>query len=480
MERGTMVQLPGRGERRRWRFLRALLIVLALVAPGLLPGPARAAPPALILAPERGQYRGDCAGPESGTAMAIGRDFPEGAGIAIYALRAEGLPLAKGNIATLLGTVVVREGRFVNGYLGLRTLLCYQRAAYPDGTRIEIVAADTARFDGDVPRDDAALARAIFTVDGSAPLPASQRCFAETLLCTRDRFHDYWAATGGLARHGYPLTGERRETLEDGAEHTVQYFERSRLELHPEHSPPYDVLLGQFGRRILATVGDAPTAPVAPLPGQVYFEATGHNVAPDFAAYWTANGGLAGFGLPLTEEFDEFIQTGAPGEGRVFRVQYFERARFERHPENAPPYDILLGQFGRRILEEQRHPPTPPGVRAIVPTRPGAPPGEPTYTEADVRAYLERNGLPLGRIRSAGPYTIERVEFLTGAVAEQTHDVTLGPPPERLYCLVTVRGAFTITGPPRSDGSPNTHTFTQLILIFDGRTGNILSTHGRP
>jgi endonuclease YncB( thermonuclease family) len=28
-------------------------------------------------------------------------------------------------------------------------------------------------------------------------------------------------------------------------------------------------------------------------------------------------------------------------------VQYFERAVFERHPENAPPYDVLLSQLGR-------------------------------------------------------------------------------------------------------------------------------------
>jgi len=35
------------------------------------------------------------------------------------------------------------------------------------------------------------------------------------------------------------------------------------------------------------------------------------------------------------------------------RTQYFERARFESHPENAgTPYTILLGQFGRRIREE--------------------------------------------------------------------------------------------------------------------------------
>ena len=33
----------------------------------------------------------------------------------------------------------------------------------------------------------------------------------------------------------------------------------------------------------------------------------------------------------------------------MYRVQYFERARFEQHPENRFPYDVLLGQFWRRI-----------------------------------------------------------------------------------------------------------------------------------
>ena len=30
-------------------------------------------------------------------------------------------------------------------------------------------------------------------------------------------------------------------------------------------------------------------------------------------------------------------------------MQYFERARFEWHPENRPPYDVLLGLLGRTI-----------------------------------------------------------------------------------------------------------------------------------
>src|SRR6476620_11140747 len=85
----------------------------------------------------------------------------------------------------------------------------------------------------------------------AAPVSAAQQCFAETGQCVRDRFFDYWQTNGGLARNGYPLTPERREILEDGKEYTVQYFERVRLEYHPENVAPNDVQLGQFGRRIL-------------------------------------------------------------------------------------------------------------------------------------------------------------------------------------------------------------------------------------
>jgi hypothetical protein len=39
-------------------------------------------------------------------------------------------------------------------------------------------------------------------------------------------------------------------------------------------------------------------------------------------------------------------------DGKRYAVEYFERARFEYHPENAAPYDMLLGQFGRQIYAE--------------------------------------------------------------------------------------------------------------------------------
>ncbi|HEX5503569.1 MAG TPA: hypothetical protein VFW96_13175 [Thermomicrobiales bacterium] len=177
---------------------------------------------------------------------------------------------------------------------------------------------------------------------------AADQCFPQTGFCVPAVFLAYWQAHGGLAINGYPISDAHTETLENGKPYYVQYFERVRMEYHPEISDPqYQVLLGQFGRLLYPIHADAPLATkAAQLPGATYFTQTGHNLAGAFRDYWNANGGLAQFGFPLSEEFQEQLE-----DGKVYRVQYFERARFEFHPENADPaYRILLGQFGRRIL----------------------------------------------------------------------------------------------------------------------------------
>ncbi len=172
----------------------------------------------------------------------------------------------------------------------------------------------------------------------------TERCFsAETGFCVRGRFLDYWTAQGGLAINGYPLSAEFNEVLSDGKPYTVQYFERTRLEYHQEaKDPQYQVLIGQFGRQLHPA-----DPPVVPDTMQTWFPQTGHNVPSDFYAYWTSNGGLTQFGLPLSEPFQQTLD-----DGKIYRVQYFERARFESHPENPAPYTILLGQFGRTILKQ--------------------------------------------------------------------------------------------------------------------------------
>ena len=79
--------------------------------------------------------------------------------------------------------------------------------------------------------------------------------------------------------------------------------------------------------------------------GVTYFPETGHTLRGKFLDYWQHNGGLAQFGYPLTEEF--FEPDGL--DNTLLQVQYFERNRFELHPENQPPNDVLLGTLGREF-----------------------------------------------------------------------------------------------------------------------------------
>ncbi len=77
--------------------------------------------------------------------------------------------------------------------------------------------------------------------------------------------------------------------------------------------------------------------------GVLWFAPTGHTLRGAFLDYWNKYGGLAQFGYPLTEEF--FEPVGA--DNKLYKVQYFERNRFEAHPENAgTPYEVLLGTLG--------------------------------------------------------------------------------------------------------------------------------------
>jgi peptide/nickel transport system substrate-binding protein len=72
------------------------------------------------------------------------------------------------------------------------------------------------------------------------------------------------------------------------------------------------------------------------------FQETGKTVRGKFLAYWNSHGGLAQQGFPISEEMQEKSET----DGKTYKVQYFERAVFEEHPENQAPYDVLLTLVG--------------------------------------------------------------------------------------------------------------------------------------
>lgn len=82
--------------------------------------------------------------------------------------------------------------------------------------------------------------------DGKKP-SADCRVFAETKHAVCGKFLRYWERNGGLERFGLPLTPSVQELVE-GKPYTVQYFERRRMELHPEHAgTAYEVQLGRLG-----------------------------------------------------------------------------------------------------------------------------------------------------------------------------------------------------------------------------------------
>ena len=91
-----------------------------------------------------------------------------------------------------------------------------------------------------------------------------------------------------------------------------------------------------------------PVPAVANTDTKVFYAATGHTLGGVFKTYWEQHGGLAQFGYPITEEYQEVSLT----DGKTYTTQYFERARFEEHPENkGTPYEVLQGLLGREMFK---------------------------------------------------------------------------------------------------------------------------------
>ena len=99
-----------------------------------------------------------------------------------------------------------------------------------------------------------------------ADLSAIKLWFPETRHTLSGKLLDYWNHYGGISQFGFPISEPFSEVSQaDGKSYTVQYFERNRMELHPEKAAPYDVELGLLGveqYRSSAIAGDE--LPVAP------------------------------------------------------------------------------------------------------------------------------------------------------------------------------------------------------------------------
>ena len=159
--------------------------------------------------------------------------------------------------------------------------------------------------------------------------------FRQTAHYVKDAFLNYWLMNGGVTLYGYPVS---EETTEDGM--SVQYFQRSRFEYHADSSSPWHVELTTVGSEVTQGRAFEPATPADATGDRTFYPQTNHTLGGAFQQFWQNNGGLAIFGYPISEPFQE----------NGYLVQYFERNRFEYHPEFAgTPNEVLLGLLGSEV-----------------------------------------------------------------------------------------------------------------------------------
>jgi hypothetical protein len=140
----------------------------------------------------------------------------------------------------------------------------------------------------------------------------------------------------------------------------VQYFERRRMELHPENTPPYNVLLGLLGNEIRSTSCSVPVLPEfeysgnydrstfgCPLPGQDYQDVKGAKVHFERGEmYWIKQ--RAGTGLIFVVIY---------GSNNTLSYKRFEDTWSEDQPVNSglnPPKGLLEPSRGfGKVWREQ-------------------------------------------------------------------------------------------------------------------------------
>jgi hypothetical protein len=202
----------------------------------------------------------------------------------------------------------------------------------------------------------------------------------------------YWSEKGGLPIFGYPISQARTErSLTDGKDYLVQYFERNRFEYHPEFAgTDNEVLLGLLGVQLTQTKSFPTVDAFQDTQDKIYIDATHHSLAEPFLSYWRNNGDVAVFGYPISEP----LQEKSDADGKTYLVQYFQRNRFEYHPENDAQYQVQLGLLGKDSLAMVNTvlawgTPVPGGPSVVAPI---IPPAKPAVGSAFLKGPVADNG----------------------------------------------------------------------------------------
>jgi hypothetical protein len=266
-------------------------------------------------------------------------------------------------------------------------------------------------------------------------LPPGQECstFKETGKQVCGRFLQYWREHGGLAIQGFPITDQMSQVSQtDGKTYQMQYFERAVFELHPGNKAPFDVLLSLLGTQFYKAKypNGAPGQTANKSTGARTFPQTGANLGGAFLTYWDKTGGLMQHGYPISQEFTEKSDLN----GKEYKVQYFERAVFEFHPENARDNQVLLSQLGTFMWKKRSGTTDPPSsgtllaqgqwggisIRLDVTT-------DENRFELDCAHGVVKGKIvygPNGKFTAQGTYTFERGGPVREGLLEDTHPAT--------------------------------------------------------
>jgi hypothetical protein len=170
---------------------------------------------------------------------------------------------------------------------------------------------------------------------GGIPAKAQQTVghyFSETGHNVTGEFWAFYQSVPDAAlTFGMPIT-EQFQTA-DGSGLSVQYFEKVRFEMHPDQPVGQRVVLTDLGTKLYQA--GAPSINLT-TPGACLI-LNGFGICYEFLTFFNEHGGQARFGNPISgSEFQP--------DGRL--VQYFERARFEWHPELAAGQNVMLAELG--------------------------------------------------------------------------------------------------------------------------------------
>lgn len=86
------------------------------------------------------------------------------------------------------------------------------------------------------------------------------------------------------------------------------------------------------------------------------FPETGKHVCGWFLQYWNNHGGLRQQGYPISQQFQEASEI----DGKIYTVQYFERAKFELHSDTPEKGNVMLSLLGTLAMQEKYQAGPPP------------------------------------------------------------------------------------------------------------------------